>query len=320
MPTFSKPPAVPLEGALVTLRQLSEVWLDEVEAMVNDPIISQATATTKRFSTDELEAWLTSRRHQIDRCDWAIIDSDSEEFAGEIVLNEYAEKTNSMNLRIALAGERWFGQGFGTDAMVTVLTYAFDKLELSKVTLEVLVSNERAQLAYQKVGFSAGRQFNEGKFRFQRMAITKLEFVAALARLEMAKHLDVDVWAFSFDSAKRRAGLCDHTNRRISLSRYLSELHPIDQSHQVMLHEIGHAMVGAKHGHDKKWLTTAKGIGYRNEKISAREVDEEKARWAGLCPNGHEYFRYKQPKRISSCSKCNKAYDDRYRITWSARW
>lgn len=302
------------------LRQLSEVWLDEVEAMVNDEIVGRLTATTRTFSRDELQVWLTSRRTMTDRCDWAVIDRESEEFVGEIVLNEFAENTNSMNLRIALAGERWFGQGFGTDAIITVLTYAFDKLELSKITLEVLVDNERAQRAYAKVGFVAKRQFNEGKFRFQRMALTKLDFVAALARLEMANHLDTEVWSFGFDSAKRRAGLCDHTNRRISLSKYLSELHPIDQSHQVMLHEIAHAMVGAKHGHDKKWLTTAKGIGYRNEKISAREVDEEQARWAGFCPNGHEYFRYKQPKRISSCSKCNKTFDDRYRITWTARW
>lgn len=320
VPTFSKPPAVPLEHGGVILRQLSEVWLDEVFEAVNHPEIAALTATTKKFSHAQLQGWLKSRREQTDRCDWAIIDSESEEYAGEIVLNDFVEKTNSMNLRIALADPKWFGRGLGSDALIAVITYGFEELVLDKITLEVLPQNLRAIRAYQKVGFVAGRQFNHGNFRFQRMAITKLDFVGALAKLEMAKYLDVGRWSFSFDSAKRRAGLCNHTLSQISLSRYLSSIHQIDQSHQVVLHEIAHAMVGAKHGHDKKWLDTAKSIGYRNEAISAREVDEEQARWFGVCPNGHQYFRYRQPQRISSCSKCNKSYDDRFRISWQARW
>jgi len=200
-----------------------------------------------------------------------------------------------------------------------VLMYAFDGIGLDKVTLSVLVDNARAIRVYSKLGFRNGRQYSEGKHRFQRMSITKLEFIAALADRLMGESLDTQSWTFAFDSGKRRAGLCDHTNRRISLSRYMSQLHPVDQSRQVMYHEIAHALAGASHGHDQHWLRIATDLGYRNERISAKAVDEAHARWHGQCPNGHEFFRYKKPTRVSSCSKCSKTFDSRFRIIWTER-
>jgi RimJ/RimL family protein N-acetyltransferase/predicted SprT family Zn-dependent metalloprotease len=308
-----------LEAGEVSLRQLTEVWVDEVFEMVNDPQVRQLTGTVKPFSKASVLDWLASRRNQTERCDWAILHNASGEFVGEVVLNDYDQSKNSMNLRIALAGERWFDQGIGTSVIDAVLTYAFDGMQLEKLTLSVLVDNPRARRVYQKLGFRDGRQYSEGKLRFQRMSITKLEYIGAMAERLMGESLDTQKWQFAFDAGKRRAGLCDHTNSRISLSRHMSLLHPVDQSRQVMYHEIAHALAGAKHGHDAQWLRIAKDLGYRNEKISAKEVDLAHAKWQGLCPNGHEYFRYKKPTRISSCSKCSRNFDDRYRISWSER-
>jgi 3-oxoacyl-(acyl-carrier-protein) synthase len=51
-------------------------------------------------------------------------------------------------------------------------------------------------------------------------------------------------WEFVFDSAKQRAGLCNYSDHKISLSKYIVEYHSIDQSEQVILHEIAHALAG----------------------------------------------------------------------------
>lgn len=316
---FATPPAPPLEAGEFSLRQLTEVWFDEVFAMVNEPTTAALTATTKTFTAGEIQDWLRTRKTQTKRCDWAILENTAGEFVGEVVLNEFDEPKNSMNLRISLAGPRWFDQGIGTAVLDSVLMYAFDGIGLDKVTLSVLVDNARAIRVYSKLGFRNGRQYSEGKHRFQRMSITKLEFIAALADRLMGESLDTQSWTFAFDSGKRRAGLCDHTNRRISLSRYMSQLHPVDQSRQVMYHEIAHALAGASHGHDQHWLRIATDLGYRNERISAKAVDEAHARWHGQCPNGHEFFRYKKPTRVSSCSKCSKTFDSRFRIIWTER-
>ena len=319
MATFQTPPAPPLEAGDFSLRQLTEVWLEEVLAMVNDPLLNDLTGTTTSFTRDQIEQWLVSRRIQSDRCDWAILDNTSGDFAGEVVLNELDPIKNSMNLRISLAGERWFDQGIGTAAIDSVLTYAFDGIQLEKVTLSVLIDNARAQRVYARLGFSMGRQYNEGGRRYQRMSVTKLQYLAAMSERLMGESLDMQKWGFAFDSGKRRAGLCDYTNRRISLSKYMANLHSVDQSRQVMFHEIAHALAGSKHGHDAHWLRIATDLGYRNERISGRTVDEAHAKWYGQCPNGHEYFRYRKPTRVSSCSKCSRGYDDRFRITWQFR-
>ena len=58
-------------------------------------------------------------------------------------------------------GERadW-GQGYGTDAMRLILRYAFDELNLRRITLTVFEYNERAQRTYRKLGFQ-----EEGRLR-----------------------------------------------------------------------------------------------------------------------------------------------------------
>jgi len=316
---FSTPPAVSLDADFVCLRQLTEVWADEVLEMVNDPVTAALTGTKTTFSREQILDWLTTRRNQTNRADWAILSAETGDFVGEVVLNELDETKNSMNLRICLAGSRWFDRGFGTAAIAAVLEYAFDGILLDRVTLSVINTNLRAQRVYSKLGFRPGRQYNEGGNRYLRMSISKLEFVAAMAQQLMGESLDTGKWAFAFDSGKRRAGLCDHTNKRISLSRHMSLLHPVDQSRQVMYHEIAHALAGATHAHDAHWLRIATDLGYRNEKISATEVAREHARWQGLCPNGHEYFRFRKPARASSCSKCSRSFDERFRIVWTER-
>jgi RimJ/RimL family protein N-acetyltransferase len=320
MPVFSSPPAQPLDTPLVALRQLTSVWLDEVEAMVNHPETSRLTGTKKRFTRQELADWVSTRSAQSNRCDWAILDVASGDFAGEIVLNDLDLDKNSMNLRICLASPEWFNRGIGTAAIEAVMIFGFDQLELSKITLSVLVDNIRAQHVYQKLGFVAGRQYNDGGLRYQRMSVTKLDYVSALCNLQMAKHLATTKWTFVFDSGKRRAGLCDHTNRRISLSKHLVQLHSIEQSRQVLWHEIGHALVGANHGHDKTWLAAATELGYKNEKFSGRTIDENQATWLGMCPNGHKYYRYKKPTGVASCSQCHKGFSTKHLISWNKRW
>ncbi len=58
-------------------------------------------------------------------------------------------------------GERdYWGKGYGTDAMNLALRFAFDCLNLQRVTLDVFEYNQRAYLSYCKCGFK-----EEGRMR-----------------------------------------------------------------------------------------------------------------------------------------------------------
>lgn len=51
-------------------------------------------------------------------------------------------------------GERaYWGKGYGTDALRVLLRYAFDELNLQRISLSVLEGNARALRSYEKCGF-----------------------------------------------------------------------------------------------------------------------------------------------------------------------
>ncbi len=303
----------------VDLEQLDEYFIEPYLEMLADPEGQKLTGTTKSFTRPEIEEWLKSRPEAEGRLDWAIREKLTGEFIGEIVLNEYDIKTNSMNLRIALKNPSYYNRGFGSNAIEGVVTFAFDQLKLRKVKLDVWIENPRAISTYEKFGFKPTTQYTENKLRWQRMTLDKPGLILALAERKIAEHLDLENWKFEFDSAKRRAGLCNYTEKKIQLSKYHVNIHTVDENMQVVLHEIAHAMCGHEAGHSKIWLNTAKKIGYRNEKFTGKEIAEENAPWLGVCPRGHRHYRYRRPRNMLSCTLCSPGYDVRNLIVWRKR-
>ena len=306
-----------LEGELVRLVQLDSTFFDAAFAAVNEPESRRLTATKKVFTGTEIRDWLATRPGAPERIDWAILHEG--DYVGEVVLNEFNAAKSSMNLRIALAGPAVFGRGFGSEAVALAVDYGLQELGLSKITLSVLVENARAIGAYEKVGFVAGREYSEGKHRFLRMSIDRFDRVLALAERKMAEHLDVQVWSFKWDNAKRRAGLCNYRDKTISISTYHAQVHSFDDTMQVVLHEIAHALCGKDAAHGKKWLETAKSIGYRAERFTGKEIASEFAPWVGFCPAGHEHFRYRKPTRHLACGLCGRSFSIANLIEWQPR-
>jgi len=131
-------------------------------------------------------------------------------------------------------------------------------------------------------------------------------------------HLDV-AWSFGFDHAKTRFGQCDHRRHRITLSRYLSSHGTPDEVEQVLLHEIAHALIGARAGHGSAWLAKARELGYRGGRTHSADSASDHAKWLGRCPKGHEVLRFRRPSRAMSCAKCEKRFNPDHAITWSQR-
>lgn len=132
-------------------------------------------------------------------------------------------------------------------------------------------------------------------------------------------HLDPDVWTFDFDHAKRRAGLCNYTDHRITVSRYLSEKFEDDEIHQVLLHEVAHAIAGPQAGHGAAWKRVAEELGYVGGRTHDGEIAHERAPWIGVCPAGHEHFRFRRPTRVTSCGTCTRGFSRSHLIEWRRR-
>ena len=134
----------------------------------------------------------------------------------------------------------------------------------------------------------------------------------------IALHLDPS-WTFGFDNAKTRAGLCNYTDKRISVSKYLAARYEDDEIHQVLLHEVAHAIAGTRAGHGPKWKAVAKDLGYEGKRLHDGEIADEFAPWVGTCPAGHLHYRYRRPARTLSCGKCSKSFSAANAIRWEQR-
>jgi predicted SprT family Zn-dependent metalloprotease len=148
--------------------------------------------------------------------------------------------------------------------------------------------------------------------------VAELERVRAWADALIALHLDAD-WSFGFDNAKARAGLCNYTAKRISVSRYLAQRYEDDEIHQVLLHEVAHAIAGTKSGHGARWKRIAADLGYAGTRLHDGRVADDLAPWVGDCPAGHTHYRYRKPTRPLSCGRCSRGFSQANLIVWQKR-
>lgn len=141
----------------------------------------------------------------------------------------------------------------------------------------------------------------------------------ALIRVHLDPLHGVGTWSFGFDNAKRRAGLCNYTERRITVSRYLAAKFDDDEVHQILLHEVAHAIAGSDAAHGAKWKRVAREIGYVGNRTHDGEIAHEFAPWYGVCPAGHEHHRFRRPTRETSCAKCARSFSRAHLINWRRR-
>ncbi|MEU2201291.1 SprT-like domain-containing protein [Isoptericola sp. NPDC019482] len=144
------------------------------------------------------------------------------------------------------------------------------------------------------------------------------EHAARLARGLMAEH-GLSGWTFRFDGARRRAGLCRYDRREISLSGPLTALYDEGDVREVVLHEIAHALAGARHGHDAVWRATARSIGSTGRRVVREGSPEVEGDWAGVCPAGHRVTRFRRPQRPQACARCSPVFDRRFLLSWTYR-
>ncbi len=109
---------------------------------------------------------------------------------------------------------------------------------------------------------------------------SQLMEIGAQAETLLKKH-GLGDWRFGFDQASRRGGRCAFDQREISLSEQFATAASRAEVTDTILHEIAHALVGPKHGHDAVWKDTARRIGCSGR--VTHDIDFSTARWILTC-------------------------------------
>ncbi len=90
--------------------------------------------------------------------------------------------------------------------------------------------------------------------------LERLAEVAHQARELMNSH-GLQNWSLGFNSSLRQLGICNYRRKQILLSRMQSVLRTPEETTDVILHEIAHALAGWEAGHGPKWKAIASRIG-----------------------------------------------------------
>lgn len=120
---------------------------------IRDDEIRYMTGTKAIHSMEELRKYYYHTIKDDSRRDMAICLHESRELIGDFSVMDIDGQNRKAGFRIALHDPRYFGQGYGTEAVGLALDYAFGDLGLNRLQLEVYSHNPRAIRAYEKAGF-----------------------------------------------------------------------------------------------------------------------------------------------------------------------
>jgi RimJ/RimL family protein N-acetyltransferase len=141
-----------LEGERVILRPVSADDAPGLLDLIADDEGNRLTGTRGlELSVEAAQRWYGTRGDEDDRLDLAVVDRQSGEYAGEVVLNELDRDNRSCNFRIGLR-PAFQDRGLGSEATRMIVDYGFS-IGLHRIELGVYAFNPRARRVYEKAGF-----------------------------------------------------------------------------------------------------------------------------------------------------------------------
>ena len=143
----------PFEGRLIRLRAREPEDVPQLYEWFNDPEVTEHLAMRYPLS-------LRSEREFVDSASdvgYNNINFAIETLDGKMIggcgLETASPENRSAELGIAIGDKNFWGGGYGTDTMRTLVRFGFDMMNLHRVQLDVYANNLRAQHVYEKVGF-----------------------------------------------------------------------------------------------------------------------------------------------------------------------
>jgi len=140
-----------LIGNRLRLRPLEKSDAPLLVEWMNDHEITKYLLNYLPISIEEEEEWIAKQTKDRSKCIvWGI---DLEGFLIGTVGIGFDHRRGTSTLGISIGDKTRWGQGYGAEAILLVLSYAFGTLNLRKVSLKVHATNKRARACYAKCGF-----------------------------------------------------------------------------------------------------------------------------------------------------------------------
>ncbi len=157
-----------IRGEKVNLRAVERADAPLIWRWWNDPAVMRywgAPESTVSLAEVErrVEEWLQDER-DAGRPGCLIVETLEGEAIGQVVLSEYRPEARSVVLSLMIGETVWWGQGYGTDLVKTILGACFDTWNLHRVVVRSETSNERAHRLYARCGFTLEATLRDAAF------------------------------------------------------------------------------------------------------------------------------------------------------------
>jgi RimJ/RimL family protein N-acetyltransferase len=160
-----------LEGRLVRLRALEQSDAERAYTWVNDREVTQHLLMRYPMSRAQEERYLAETSEQGNSYGdiRLAIETKDGVHIGMCGLHHGSPEDRHASLGIMVGDKSYWSNGYGSDAVMMLLRFAFDQMNLNKVELGVFEFNERAIACYRKCGFvEEGRRrehyFQDGRY------------------------------------------------------------------------------------------------------------------------------------------------------------
>jgi RimJ/RimL family protein N-acetyltransferase len=156
--------ALKMRGKKIGLAVLEKYDLPLFKKWLNDPRLSIFMREFDDMLADEnILEWYDKSVHDPEQVDFSIVNMKSGELVGACTLTSINGRNSTAEARLFIGEEQFWNKGYGTEALILLLDYAFNVLNLHNVRLNVNAINENAIHVYEKLGFKLAGKLRESR-------------------------------------------------------------------------------------------------------------------------------------------------------------
>ena len=151
-----------IRGEKVVLRPVDLADVDRLTAWINDPEVTEYLSFWLPLSRTAEEEWVRTEQPGVTRF---AIDTLEGTHIGVCGLHAGPANDRCAGLGIFIGDKEHWGEGYGTDAVITACAFAFAWQNLRRVHLTADAENARAIRVYEKAGFTLEGTLREHRYK-----------------------------------------------------------------------------------------------------------------------------------------------------------
>jgi RimJ/RimL family protein N-acetyltransferase len=154
-----------IEGRKVRIRAIEKTDIDEIMGWVNDPQVKENLLMRYPVSRYQEEKWIENALDDDGQKNKVFaLETKEGVYLGGIGLHRIDWENRNAEAGIVIGKKEHWNKGYGTDAMMAILDFAFNQMNLHRVYLRVFEYNQRGVRSYQKCGFKKEGALREDRY------------------------------------------------------------------------------------------------------------------------------------------------------------